>query len=514
VVVTTVAVVLATVHYVSAEEQRSLPAADGATVRQAWEFLHRAGAQSAKRSVTTDRTTTQEACASTFNNDPTGDVSAVDVVFFGTHFDCSTRRWTFLMVAGDSWSIDEFDSIGYVLDTDRSDATGCEGGEYVVVGGWDDATGFSGGVVRTPTCDESTWSSAGDAAVSQLPSDSRGVQIEIAESQIGSPDRFWFSGAVLNTYGEADAIPDFGTVDVTRDPPPSTTSTSSAASSSSSTFVRRSTTTWRTPTTAAPTTTTTAAEPVARGYWMLQGDGAVVAFGAATSYGSTRNSCWSTPANCDLSLELAPSAGGRGYWIVQRSGRINSFGDAPPLSAVPSGVARGIVSTSVGDGAWVFSSDGCVFARGAAVDRGSMCGKPLSDEIVGMGVHPGGGGYWLLGRDGGIFSFGTAAFHGSTGAMRLNRPIVGMAPTPSGRGYWLVAADGGIFTFGDARFYGSTGAMRLNKPIIGMLAALSGEGYSLVAADGGMFSFGHAAFFGSLGASPPASGVIDARLQR
>ncbi len=134
---------------------------------------------------------------------------------------------------------------------------------------------------------------------------------------------------------------------------------------------------------------------------------------------------------------------------------------------------------------------------GSATHHGDTAGFEPASPVVDMAATATGDGYWLVSRDGGIFAFGDAAFHGSMGAVALNEPIVGMAATPSGEGYWLAASDGGIFAFGDAAFHGSMGAVALNEPIVGMAATPSGEGYWLAASDGGIFAFGDATFHGS-----------------
>ncbi len=202
-------------------------------------------------------------------------------------------------------------------------------------------------------------------------------------------------------------------------------------------------------------------------------------------------------------VALVRTPDGQGYWVATSTGGVFAFGDARGEGSMSGSSLNqpivGMAATPDGGGYWLVASDGGIFSFGDASFWGSTGALHLNQPIVGMAATHDGKGYWLVAADGGIFSFGDAAFHGSTGAIRLNRPIVGMAATPDGKGYWLVATDGGIFSFGDAAFHGSTGALHLNQPIVGMASTPDGRGYWLVAADGGIFSFGDAAFEGSTG---------------
>ncbi|MGH9043051.1 MAG: Calx-beta domain-containing protein [Acidimicrobiia bacterium] len=104
-------------------------------------------------------------------------------------------------------------------------------------------------------------------------------------------------------------------------------------------------------------------------------------------------------------------------------------------------------------------------AENASVAKGSAVVVIIEDDVraaerVAMVATPDGDGYWVATSDGRVYAFAEAAYHGSLKGP-LNRPIVGMVPTTGGRGYWLVASDGGIFAFGDAHFHGSTGGIRL-----------------------------------------------------
>jgi type VII secretion-associated serine protease mycosin len=191
---------------------------------------------------------------------------------------------------------------------------------------------------------------------------------------------------------------------------------------------------------------------------------------------------------------------GHGYWVVNPNGSVRAFGSAQLYGSLSIGAGSPVVAsarTSTGKGYWLVAANGAVSAFGDARGYGDMSRSGLNMPIVGMAATPSNRGYILLGADGGIFTFGDARFHGSTGGMHLNARVLDLAVTRSGNGYWFVAADGGVFSFGDARFHGSTGAMTLAAPVMSMTSASDGRGYWLVASDGGIFAFG-VPFEGSL----------------
>ena len=207
---------------------------------------------------------------------------------------------------------------------------------------------------------------------------------------------------------------------------------------------------------------------------------------------------------------MASTPSGNGYWIVDAQGYVDAYGSATnyggmggdPLNAPISH----IVSTPDGKGYWLVAADGGVFSFGDAQFYGSMGGHPLNAPVMDIIPTQDGGGYWLVATDGGIFSFGNARFYGSMGGHPLNAPVNGGSFAQGG--YRMVANDGGIFDFGGAQFYGSTGGHPLNEPIVGMADTPDGAGYWLVASDGGIFSFGDAQFYGSAGSSPPSTPVV------
>ncbi len=229
------------------------------------------------------------------------------------------------------------------------------------------------------------------------------------------------------------------------------------------------------------------------GYWEVEADGTVAAFGSAQNYGSL------TGALNSPIVAMVSTPDGGGYWLVGSDGGIFSFGDAGFYGSTGSLRLNqpivGMASTPDGKGYWMAAADGGIFSFGDAAFYGSMGGRPLNKPIVGIAADPATGGYWEVASDGGIFSF-NARFLGSTGSIRLNAPIVGMEASPNGQGYRFVAADGGIFTFGQAPFEGSTGSLALAAPVVGMAPDNATDGYWMAAADGGVFTFGGASYLG------------------
>ncbi|HYH50323.1 MAG TPA: hypothetical protein VEG38_12330 [Acidimicrobiia bacterium] len=103
-----------------------------------------------------------------------------------------------------------------------------------------------------------------------------------------------------------------------------------------------------------------------------------------------------------------------------------------------------------------------IFAAPSTPNAGAQAGSDSASADT-----PSGDGYWLVSKDGGVFAYGDAGFFGSLGGQKLNKPITDIIPTPTGQGYWLVAEDGGVFSFGDAKFFGSR-ATAARDSIVGM----------------------------------------------
>jgi hypothetical protein len=254
--------------------------------------------------------------------------------------------------------------------------------------------------------------------------------------------------------------------------------------------------------TQAPAPTTPAPAPAPRsGYWMLEANGTVYAFGDARTYPGPR------PAGVE---DFEPTAAGTGYWLVNGAGHVFSYGTAPYLGGLGAGLLHpgervtSMSATPSTKGYWLFTTLGRVFTFGDARFFGDMAGIRLNGPVLDSVPTSKGDGYYMVASDGGIFTFGAARFQGSMGGRHLNAPVQSLVPDRDG-GYWLVASDGGVFAF-DAAFRGSMGGIPLNGPVTGMVRY--GAGYLMVATDGGIFNFSDKPFAGSLGGRSPANPIV------
>src|SRR5271156_5384581 len=77
---------------------------------------------------------------------------------------------------------------------------------------------------------------------------------------------------------------------------------------------------------------------------------------------------------------------------------------------------------------------------------------PRGQDIVPIAMHAqastaNGEGYWMVTSTGKVYAFGNAKLYGDMSGKHLDQPIVGIIAAPDSKGYWLVAKDGGIFSF-------------------------------------------------------------------
>jgi hypothetical protein len=230
------------------------------------------------------------------------------------------------------------------------------------------------------------------------------------------------------------------------------------------------------------------------GYSIVTGLGGVRPHGDANDDGPPAPLAW-------LVVAAARTPDGGGYWLVDADGSVHAFGDAPYFGSMgahtPAHPIVGIAPSANGAGYWLAASDGHVFGFGAAGSYGSpvASGLSLARPIVAIAATPDGAGYWLAGADGKVFAYGDAAFYGDASRRSLRAPIVSMTTTSDGRGYWLAGADGKVFAYGDVPHLGSTGRIVLREPVMAIASTRDGGGYWLVAADGSVFALGNAGLY-------------------
>ncbi|MCP5026941.1 MAG: M23 family metallopeptidase [Actinomycetia bacterium] len=238
----------------------------------------------------------------------------------------------------------------------------------------------------------------------------------------------------------------------------------------------------------------------ANGYWLLDDAGHIHGVGT-DSYGDLHD----VRARGDEAgdpVAVQSTVAGAGYWILDADGRVFAFGDAGfygDMSAHDlNGPVLGLETHGRGTGYWLVADDGGVFAFDVPF-LGSMGALPLNTPVISMASTESGAGYWLVAGDGGVFAFGDADFHGSTGDLQLNAPVTSMAVHPAGDGYWLYAGDGGVFAF-DVPFYGSVPGLGLcDQPeAVALRGSDTGLGYWVAAADGRVFAFGDALDLGGV----------------
>ena len=190
---------------------------------------------------------------------------------------------------------------------------------------------------------------------------------------------------------------------------------------------------------------------------------------------------------------------GNGYWIVDENGEVHAFGDARFAGdmrqvALDMPIRRLEASAQTG-GYWLVAADGGVFSFGVDF-YGSTGGMNLNESVISFERHT----YrrWLLARgfrwrslyvrrrgipriDWVTTSCGASNRHGGQTrrlvlALRARRrslqlwsnrstaafpglglcslpSTVAMRVTPTGRGYWLAASDGRVFAHGDAAIH-------------------------------------------------------------
>lgn len=216
--------------------------------------------------------------------------------------------------------------------------------------------------------------------------------------------------------------------------------------------------------------------PTQAGFWTLETNGRVHAYGASQFYGDAS----SVGAN-DF-IDIAVTHTGNGYWLLRRTGGVYTYGDAQylsgtydgntylgelPTALVPEFSATAIAGHPTGMGYWITDSHGLIGNFGVATNVGQVSAPfPSWGMPTGIVPTPTGNGYWILWPNGQVFNYGDATNQGQpvggsfTGTesnphvdiITTSVPLVG-----SDHGYWTLRLDGLVAAFG-ATFFGRPGS--------------------------------------------------------
>ena len=143
------------------------------------------------------------------------------------------------------------------------------------------------------------------------------------------------------------------------------------------------------------------------GYWLLEADGEVHAFGGAPDHGSAQ-----LEVGPNRAVSLVPVPGGGGYWVLTMERDLISFGSASQLSSADRAVMLGPDVVVVNDMA-ALPGGGLVFVDGggrlfglAGADDSLWQGWAAVDNPLALAVTPSGLGGVVLPRNGSLAAWG------------------------------------------------------------------------------------------------------------
>ena len=244
----------------------------------------------------------------------------------------------------------------------------------------------------------------------------------------------------------------------------------------------------------------------------IVGGFAVLALAAGLVVSSPVSAGASVPVLSDIPGWLLNRLGG-GYRVVSTDGATWSIGGGLP-NPVQTATIQATANQLVGadetpDGRSYYTVDTArvvqVFndAGASAVTYGDLSGTVLNSPLVDIVVNTTGNGYWLISADGAVFAFGMAALHGSANGSPLPAPIVGAVRTVGG--YAMVDSGGTVYSFSGANtmvtFAGASNGLAVD------LAVNPGGGFFVLDVDGTVHGVGGATAIGNATVTPGTSAV-------
>lgn len=195
------------------------------------------------------------------------------------------------------------------------------------------------------------------------------------------------------------------------------------------------------------------------GYWVVDNDGVVSAFGAAVHYGEPKTDGFVSNPSRRI-VDITATHTGNGYWVLASTGAIYSYGDAADYTnptASGQSFFFAIEGHPTGMGYWVMDTNGVVTARGAATSYGNFSETALNHSADPGNTSPAavnirstysGNGYWILTDAGVVQGLGAAGDYGqiiTPGDVNdFYASYYELFPSPANTGYLIMKGDGTI----------------------------------------------------------------------
>jgi hypothetical protein len=149
-----------------------------------------------------DRIQAFSTCYDASGTDPQGDSEGPDVVAYHASSDCST--WTLDVTTDAGWQARELDLFGMRIDIDYNATTGCLGGDYVAAVTY--KAGLRGTMIRTPSCDDTTWTTVDGVTAAKPSADA--ITLGFPASMIKNDGSFrWLLGLTSVHHDTGDLAP-------------------------------------------------------------------------------------------------------------------------------------------------------------------------------------------------------------------------------------------------------------------------------------------------------------------
>lgn len=270
-----------------------------------------------------------------------------------------------------------------------------------------------------------------------------------------------------------------------------------------------------------------AVKPSGDGYWTMNRNGQVRAFGTAQWYGDTIGGSviagTLTLFRLTLGIQIVPTYTGLGYWIFLRDGSVFNMGDAPSFNANPN---AHLISKTI-----------------QVANREAIGALPANTGTVTAAAgHPSLYGYWAINESGEIPPYGINGAPDGWGTGVANRtttnstggPMTNLEYCPgveysvdnvgTPNGLWILSGSGWVWSFGAADNIGAAvhidpRDLNPNPQVFTFFQALTwelkrdlaGDGFYVLRADGTIQSVGGATDHGGMGqiTETPYEGNMD-----